>query len=127
MGADVGGTFTDVILLDDSGRMSVQKVLSTAPDYDRAAVEAIGDLLTSHERTDAAAVVRDIVHGTTVATNTVLERAGSRTALVTTAGFRDVLELRRIRMPHMYDPLWKKPSPIVERELRFADQRKDIS
>ncbi|HZG35295.1 MAG TPA: hydantoinase/oxoprolinase family protein, partial [Gaiellaceae bacterium] len=59
-------------------------------------------------------------HGTTVATNAVLEHRGARTALVTTAGFRDVLELRRLRIPHMYDPFWRKPPPLVPRRLRFV-------
>ena len=63
--------------------------------------------------------VAEVVHGTTVATNAVLERRGSLTALVTTAGFRDVLELRRLRIPHMYDLFWRKPPPLVERHLRF--------
>ena len=54
-----------------------------------------------------------------MATNAVLERRGSPTALVTTAGFRDVLELRRLRIPHMYDLFWRKPPPLVERYLRF--------
>ena len=59
------------------------------------------------------------MHGTTVATNAVLERRGARTALVTTEGFRDVLELRRMRMPHLYDYFWTKPPPLVARRLRF--------
>ena len=64
------------------------------------------------------------MHGTTVATNAVLQRLGSPTALVTTKGFRDVLELRRLRVPHMYDLFWRKPEPIVERRLRFEiDER----
>jgi hypothetical protein len=60
-----------------------------------------------------------VVHGTTVATNAVLERRGALTAVVTTEGFRDVLELRRMRMPHLYDYFWTKPPPLVERRLRF--------
>ncbi len=63
--------------------------------------------------------VADVVHGTTVATNAVLERRGALTALVTTAGFRDVLELRRLRIPHMYDPFWRKPEPLVPRRRRY--------
>jgi N-methylhydantoinase A len=63
--------------------------------------------------------LEEVVHGTTVATNAVLERRGGKTALVTTAGFRDVLELRRMRMPHMYDLFWRKPPPLVPRHLRF--------
>ena len=59
------------------------------------------------------------MHGTTVATNAVLQRLGAETALVTTEHFRDVLELRRLRIPHMYDLFWAKPPPLVERRLRF--------
>jgi N-methylhydantoinase A len=111
IGVDVGGTFTDVILHGADGRVSIRKLLSTPPSYDRAVVEAVGGL--------ADGPVEDVVHGTTVATNAVLERRGSPTALVTTAGFRDVLELRRLRIPHMYDLFWRKPPPLVERYLRF--------
>jgi N-methylhydantoinase A/oxoprolinase/acetone carboxylase beta subunit/N-methylhydantoinase B/oxoprolinase/acetone carboxylase alpha subunit len=110
VGADVGGTFTDVLALDGEGRVRIAKVLSTPPDYDRAVVEAVGAL---------GADVDAVVHGTTVATNAVLERRGARTALVTTEGFRDVLELRRMRMPHLYDYFWTKPEPLVPRRLRF--------
>jgi N-methylhydantoinase A len=113
IGVDVGGTFTDVILQFADGTASVRKVLSTPPDYDRAVVDAVAAL------TAGQAAIDGVVHGTTVATNAVLERRGARTALVTTAGFRDVLELRRLRIPHMYDPFWRKPEPLVPRRLRF--------
>ena len=63
--------------------------------------------------------VDEVVHGTTVATNAVLQQLGGETALVTTQHFRDVLELRRLRIPHMYDLFWAKPPPLVERRLRF--------
>src|SRR5829696_928338 len=111
VGVDVGGTFTDVILHGADGRVAIRKLLSTPPSYDRAVVEAVGGL--------ASGDVADVVHGTTVATNAVLERRGSPTALVTTAGFRDLRELRRLRIPHMYDLFWRKPPPLVERYLRF--------
>jgi N-methylhydantoinase A len=111
VGVDVGGTFTDVILHAGDGRVLIRKLLSTPPSYDQAVVEAVGGL--------AAGPVAEVVHGTTVATNAVLERRGSLTALVTTVGFRDVLELRRLRIPHMYDLFWRKPPPLVERHLRF--------
>jgi N-methylhydantoinase A/oxoprolinase/acetone carboxylase beta subunit len=111
VGVDVGGTFTDVILHGGDGRVVSRKLLSTPPSYDLAVVEAVGAL--------AVRPVAEVVHGTTVATNAVLERRGSPTALVTTAGFRDVLELRRLRIPHMYDLFWRKPPPLVERHLRF--------
>jgi N-methylhydantoinase A/oxoprolinase/acetone carboxylase beta subunit len=112
IGVDVGGTFTDVILQAPDGRVRISKVLSTPPSYDRAVVDAVAGLIDG----DA---VGGVVHGTTVATNAVLERRGALTALVTTAGFRDVLELRRLRIPHMYDPFWRKPDPLVPRRLRF--------
>ena len=112
VGVDVGGTFTDVVLHDGDGRVVVRKVLSTPPRYDRAVVDAVGALAGD-------ATVGEVVHGTTVATNAVLERRGSLTALVTTAGFRDVLELRRLRIPHMYDLFWRKPEPLVTRRFRF--------
>ena len=107
-GADVGGTFTDVVV-DDGGRLTFTKVLSTPPAYDRAVVDAVRSLGGADE----------VVHGTTVATNAVLELRGALTAVVTTEGFRDVLELRRMRMPHLYDYFWAKPPPLVERRLRF--------
>jgi N-methylhydantoinase A len=112
IGVDVGGTFTDVILQTADGGVRIRKVLSTPPSYDRAVVEAVAGL-TGGEG------VAGVVHGTTVATNAVLERRGALTALVTTAGFRDVLELRRLRIPHMYDPFWRKPDPLVPRRLRL--------
>jgi len=102
-----------VIVQAADGRVRVRKVLSTPPTYDRAVVDAVTGL------TDVSEPVAAVVHGTTVATNAVLERRGARTALVTTAGFRDVLELRRLRIPHMYDPFWRKPAPLVPRRLRF--------
>src|SRR5439155_19113920 len=77
--------------------------------YDRAVVAAVRGLGRADE----------VVHGTTVATNAVIERRGARAAVVTTEGFRDVLELRRMRMPHLYDYFWTKPPALVERHLRF--------
>src|ERR1700691_5465697 len=113
IGVDVGGTFTDVILQRSDGQARVRKLLSTPPNYDAAVVEAVAALTTE------PAAVAGVVHGTTVATNAVLERRGARTALVTTAGFRDVLELRRLRIPHMYDPFWRHADPLVPRRWRF--------
>ncbi len=115
VGADVGGTFTDVILHAADGRVSVHKLLSTPPTYDRAVVAAVAGLAAA----DGDVSVGEVVHGTTVATNAVLQRLGAETALLTTRGFRDVLELRRLRIPHMYDLFWRKPPPLVERHLRF--------
>jgi 5-oxoprolinase (ATP-hydrolysing)/N-methylhydantoinase A len=111
VGADVGGTFTDVLVLETDGRVRFTKVLSTPPDYDQAVIDAVREL--------DPAEVEALVHGTTVATNAVLERRGAQTALVTTEGFRDVLELRRMRMPHLYDYFWTKPPTLVPRHARF--------
>ena len=117
IGADVGGTFTDVVLIDASGNLWTHKVPSTPPDFERAVLNAIEHLLRT---TDAAgATVSEVAHGTTVATNAVLEKRGAKTALITTKGFRDVLELRRIRAPQMYDLFFEKPEALVERYLRF--------
>src|SRR2546430_13062600 len=112
IGVDVGGTFTDVILQRADGSATIRKLLSTPPNYDAAVVAAVAQL-TDGSRIDG------VVHGTTVATNAVLERRGALTALVTTAGFRDVLELRRLRIPRMYEPFWRKPDPLVPRRPRF--------
>lgn len=117
LGADVGGTFTDVVVQHHDGTVRVRKVLSTPPRYELAVLDVLADLLAQPDM--QAESITAVIHGTTVATNTVLEQRGSRTALITTGGFRDVLELRRLRMPHMYDLFWRKPPPIVPRELRF--------
>src|SRR3954466_9418308 len=117
IGADVGGTFTDVILQRADGSATVRKLLSTPPNYDAAVVEAAAGLA-------GGAAVGAVVQGTTVATNAILEHKGARTALVTTAGFRDVLELRRIRIPVLYNPHYIKPPPLVPRRLRFEVQER---
>ena len=122
IGADVGGTFTDVILLDDQGNIWTHKVPSTPPDFEQAVLQASAGLL-QRAAVDGAAV-GEVAHGTTVATNAVLEHQGARTALITTRGFRDVLELRRIRAPQIYDLFFDKPEILVERSLRFeVDER----
>src|SRR5262245_47939740 len=119
--ADVGGTFTDILVQLPSGELAYHKVLSSPPAYDVAVVDGVAELLGDGS-------LEELVHGTTVATNAVLERRGARTALVTTKGFRDVLELRRVRMPHLYDLFWSKPPPLVERSLRLElDERMSAS
>src|SRR5205807_8756530 len=102
---------------DPRGGLWVHKVPSTPPDFERAVLDAVEHLLRSAGVVGAD--VAEVAHATTVATNAVLEHRGARTALVTTRGFRDVLELRRIRAPQMYDLFFEKPRPLVERYLRF--------
>ena len=116
-GVDIGGTFTDVVLLSDDGTALVKKVASTPDDYGRAVLQGLGSGI--EELGIGPEDVYEVGHGFTVATNAVLEGKGERTALITTEGFRDVLELARIRTPRLYDLYYRKPTPLVERRLRF--------
>src|SRR5512143_1469668 len=105
--ADIGGTFTDIALMLDDGTVAIGKVPSTPDDYSRAVIDGVNGLLS--ELGIAPASIGDVLHGCTVATNAILEGKGAKTALVTTRGFRDVLEFRRVRVPRLYDPLYVKP------------------
>lgn len=115
--ADVGGTFTDIVVLDERGNVRMRKIPSTPPDFERAVLEAVAELLQASDESGAS--VTEVAHGTTVATNAVLEQRGARTALITTKGFRDVLELRRVRAPLNYDLFFDKPPALVERGRRY--------
>ncbi|MCC6193088.1 MAG: hydantoinase/oxoprolinase family protein [Burkholderiales bacterium] len=115
--ADIGGTFTDITLMLEDGSIATEKVPSTPDDYSRGIADGMRALLASLGI--PAADVGEVLHGCTVATNAILEGRGARTGLVTTRGFRDVLELRRIRVPRLYDPLYVKPDPLAPRELRL--------
>ena len=117
VGVDIGGTFTDVVLLGSDGSLITKKVSSTPDDYGRGIIEGITQVLDDLGL--PASAVDGIVHATTVATNTILEFKGARTALVTTEGFRDVLEMRRLRIPELYNLQYEKPAPLVPRRLRF--------
>lgn len=114
--ADIGGTFTDIACLTADGRLATRKIASTPEDYARAIVEGLLALASQLDVSPAA--FTEVLHASTVATNAILEGKGARTALITTAGFRDVLELRRIRVPRLYDPLYEKPAPLVPRRRR---------
>ncbi len=117
LGVDIGGTFTDIVLLAESGRVATKKVASTVDDYARAIIAGIAELF-AEEGADGAAIA-EILHATTVGSNAILELKGAKTGLITTAGFRDVLEIRSLRMPRLYDLAWEKPPPLVERHLRL--------
>ncbi len=108
LGVDIGGTFTDFVLLRD-GRLTVHKLLSTPDDPARALLAGVA----------ALGAPGALVHGTTVATNALLERRGARVALITTAGFRDVLALGRGDRPSLYDLDAVRPEPLVPEELRL--------
>ena len=114
---DIGGTFTDIALLTDTGLIHQSKISSTPADPSIAVVEGVGQLLA--ELSIDPAAVAEVLHGTTVGSNTILQRKGARTGLITTRGFRDVLEIGRIRMPDMFDLTWDKPAPLVPRRHRL--------
>ncbi len=111
LGVDVGGTFTDLVLLDPHGQIRVHKLPTSVHDPSVAIWQGIADL-----GADPRAVV---VHGTTVATNALLERRGARTALITTAGFRDVLEIGRQTRSELYALYPTRPVPLVPAPWRF--------
>jgi len=115
--ADIGGTFTDIACLSPDGVLSTWKIQSTPDDYARAVAEGICGLAA--DLGIARSVFADVLHASTIATNAILEGKGAETALITTEGFRDVLELRRIRVPRLYEPLYRKPPPLVPRRRRF--------
>jgi N-methylhydantoinase A len=122
LGVDIGGTFTDIVLLAPDGRVMTKKVSSSTDDYARAIVEGLSQLFA--ESALSSADIAEVLHGTTVASNAILERKGARTALITSKGFRDILEIRTLRMPRLYDLAWEKPPMLIERRLRFeVDER----
>ena len=116
---DIGGTFTDFVVLDEvTGEIEVHKVLTTPHDPSRGALEGISTLL---ERADVPlATVQNMTHGTTLVTNALIERKGSKVALLTTKGFRDVLELRNEQRYDIYDFSLQLPEPLVPRHRRLG-------
>ncbi len=118
LAADIGGTFTDVVLEQVDGRLHSTKLLTTHDAPERAVLQGVRALLgqAGAAPTDVAVVV----HGTTLATNALIERTGARTALVTTAGFRDTVEIAHEDRFEQYDLLMERPEPLVPRELRLG-------
>src|SRR5258708_6679108 len=110
---DTGGTFTDCVWRDPaSGQLRMLKVFSTPSDPSQAIAEAIRQIGHDGEFV--------LLHGTTVGTNTLLERKGTRTALVTTAGFEDAIEIGRQARPKLYDFFFDRIVPLVPKDLRFG-------
>lgn len=125
IGIDIGGTFIDVVVAGDDGARLI-KVPSVPTDPVRGVLEALDRLLTEQEI--APEDVRRVVHGSTVATNALLEGTWARTALITTRGFRDVLEIGRQNRPSLYDLFVTRPPLLVPRDLRFeVTERIDAS
>jgi N-methylhydantoinase A len=119
IGVDVGGTFTDLVLVDGArGRVLTGKRLTTPDDPGRAILDGIARLLA--EAGEEIGALRQVVHGTTLVTNTVIERKGARIGLITTQGFRDSLELGREMRYDLYDLFLEKPEPLVPRQRRIA-------
>lgn len=117
LGIDVGGTFTDLYLWSETGgRVTTHKVPSTTQDPSDAIVQGVGELL-ERAAVDAGSISY-VSHGTTVATNTILQKAGAKVGMLTTRGFRDLLEIGRQKRPSVYDLFEDKPVVLVERYLR---------
>ena len=116
-GVDIGGTFTDVVLTTAGGRTIVRKLLSTPDDYSRAVVDGLAEAMA--DLTGTLNSIGEVVHATTVATNAILQGAGARCALITTEGFRDVLEIGRLRIPSLYDLFYDKRPLLVPRRHVF--------
>jgi len=118
IGVDIGGTFTDLVWMDEStGAVRVGKLLTTPKEPAQAVEQGVVTLL--HEAGSAPASVSTLIHGTTLATNALIERKGAKTGLLTTAGFRDVLEMGREGRYDMYDLFIDPPAPLVPRHLRL--------
>jgi N-methylhydantoinase A len=115
LGVDIGGTFTDFVVVED-GAIRIHKRLTTPADPSLALLAGVGELNIPH--------TADVVHGSTIATNALLERRGARTALVTTRGFSDVIEIGRQDRPELYALVPRKPAPLIPPDLRFeVDER----
>jgi N-methylhydantoinase A len=114
---DTGGTFTDCLFVRN-GRLEILKIPSTPENPVKATANALDQILANASREDSAAL--DLLCGTTVGTNAILERRGGRVALVTTAGFEDVLEIGRQARPSLYDFFVQRSAPLVPRERRFG-------
>ena len=116
-GIDVGGTFTDLVVADGSTGIHTLKVLSTPDDYSRGILDGVAQMV--HAKVLRPCDIDRMVHAFTVATNALLTRTGARVGLITTLGFRDVLEIGRLRMPQLYNMDWDKPVPLVRRAQRL--------
>src|SRR5947209_9662692 len=126
LGVDIGGTFTDLIVYNDAtGSFTVGKALTTPSDPSQA-IETV--LLETLERDGVAASdVHQLIHGTTLVTNAIIERTGSRTALLATQGFRDSIEIRRENRYELYDLMLEMPQPLVPRYLRFGVPQRTLA
>lgn len=119
LAVDIGGTFTDIVLRNSDGRLTVDKTLTTHDDLLKGFFGGVHSVL-SHAGISSDAVDGVVVHATTVVTNALIERKGPATALVVTEGFRDVLSIRNEHRYDMYDPQIEFPEPLVSESLTFG-------
>jgi N-methylhydantoinase A len=125
VGIDIGGTFTDLVLIDDeTGRRAVGKVLTTPEDPSEGVESGLVELL-GREGVEAGNL-GTIVHGTTLVTNALIERRGAKTALLTTEGFRDAIAIGTEHRYDMYDVFIEKPEPLVPRSLRYGVRERSL-
>jgi N-methylhydantoinase A len=122
IGVDVGGTFTDLVASDEAGHAVFAKAQSTPEDQSIGVMAGLEELARRLKlsRGELLAATARLVHGTTVATNALLERKGAKVALLTTEGHRDVIEMREGLKPNRYDLRSPPPEPLVPRELRLG-------
>jgi N-methylhydantoinase A len=116
IGVDIGGTFTDVVLLDNKKQSFFTKVSSTPARPEAAVLTGVRQI--AETAGISLKEITEIVHGTTVGSNTLLQKVGAKCGLITTKGFRDVLEIGRVRTPTMFDLSWEKPVPLIARRYR---------
>ncbi|MBC7781634.1 MAG: hydantoinase/oxoprolinase family protein, partial [Proteobacteria bacterium] len=117
VGVDIGGTFTDIVFMAADGRLLTKKISSSVANYAHAIVEGLRELFAEHGIVGPDVEV--LRHGTTVGSNAILEHKGALTGLICSEGFRDIIEIRNLRRPHLYNIVWNKPLPLVERYLRL--------
>ena len=124
-GIDIGGTFTDLVLLDDAtGERAVGKILTTPEDPSEAVEKGLSELL--EQEGVAASQLATIIHGTTLVANALIERKGVRTALLATEGFRDAVAIGTEHRYDMYDIFIEKPGPLVPRSLRYGVRERSL-
>ena len=126
VGIEVGGTFTDLVMADDDGNLTVHKLPSTPSDPSVAAVDGLEQLLELSN--SEASAVDELLHGSTIAANALIQRRGARTILLTTKGFRDVLYIQRQDKTTVYDMFYRKPEPLLTRDkVLEVDERLDAT
>ncbi|GIP62778.1 5-oxoprolinase [Virgibacillus pantothenticus] len=109
---DIGGTFTDLVYVDQNGQMKVAKSHTTPPNFEKGVIDVLEKSGIDKE------AIATFIHGTTVIINALTERKGAKTGLITTKGFRDILEIARGNRPDLFNIRYKKPEPFIERYLR---------